>query len=260
MPGSIWLFQFGSPRDIELLGAKTTKNQTIRKRTEPAFIEPMQCKPGTALPAGEKWTFEIKFDGYRCIAVKRGREVTLFSRHEKVLSKRFPTVVKALASLKGDFVLDGELDALDPQGRPSFKLLQGFTSTYLPIYFYAFDVLDENAQLCWISPFSQRRAVLESLLAGAPAALRVSPLLQAPSGQIIEAVRKLGLEGVVGKLIDSTYEPGERSGAWIKLLGSACLRRHEFSFFHHPAFSHLRTRRFIRRSPMRCSTKRISHS
>ena len=47
--------------------------QSTQKRTEPAFIEPMQCKPVTALPAGEKWTFEIKFDGYRCIAVKRGR-------------------------------------------------------------------------------------------------------------------------------------------------------------------------------------------
>jgi hypothetical protein len=55
--------------------AKTTKGQTIPKRTEPAFFEPMQCKPVTALPAGVKWTFEIKFDGWRCIAVKRGREV-----------------------------------------------------------------------------------------------------------------------------------------------------------------------------------------
>jgi hypothetical protein len=69
-------------------GGKTTKDQTIQKRTEPAFIEPMHCKPVTALPSGEKRTFEIKFDGYRCIAIKRGREVTLFSRHEKVLNRR----------------------------------------------------------------------------------------------------------------------------------------------------------------------------
>ena len=65
--------------------------------------------------------------------------------------------------------------------------------------------------------FSRRRELLESLLAAPGDALRVSPLLRAPSGEVLEAVRKLGLEGVVGKRIDSTYEPGERSGAWIKL-------------------------------------------
>jgi bifunctional non-homologous end joining protein LigD len=57
--------------------------------------------------------FEIKFDGYRCIAVKRGKKVRLFSRNQKVLNKRFPKVVEALASLAGDFVLDGELVAID---------------------------------------------------------------------------------------------------------------------------------------------------
>jgi ATP-dependent DNA ligase len=67
----------------------------------------MQCKSVTALPAHETWIFEI--DGYRCIAVKRGKEVTLFSRNQKMLKKRFPSVVGALASLNGDFVLDGEL-------------------------------------------------------------------------------------------------------------------------------------------------------
>ena len=70
---------------------------TTRKRTEPAFIEPPHCKPVPALPVGEKWTFEIKFDGYRCVAVKHGKEVTLLSRHGKVLGKRFPGILDALA-------------------------------------------------------------------------------------------------------------------------------------------------------------------
>ena len=95
-------------------------HEAIRKRAEPAFTKPMQCEPVTALPAGEKWTFEIKFDGYRCIAVKRGKEITLFSRNQKVLNKRFQKIVQALASLESDFVLDGEPVASDPQGRPSF--------------------------------------------------------------------------------------------------------------------------------------------
>jgi bifunctional non-homologous end joining protein LigD len=99
---------------------------------------------GHGVPANETWTFEIKFDGYRCIVVKRGSAVTLFSRNEKVLNKRFPKVVDALASLGGDFVRDGELVAFDPQWRPSFQLLQNNQSRALPVYFYAFDLRPSN--------------------------------------------------------------------------------------------------------------------
>ena len=78
-------------------------------------------------------------------------------------------------------------------------------------------VVTLEAALLVDRPLSERRAVLEILLAGAVQALRVSPLLQATAEQILEEVRRLGLEGVVGKRLDSRYEPGERSGAWIKL-------------------------------------------
>ena len=159
----------------------------------------MQCKPVTALPTDEKWTFEIKFDGYRCIAVKRGREVTLFSRNQKVLNKRFPKVVDALASLDGDFVLDGELVALDSQGRPSFQLLQNNLSRALPVYFYCFDLLNRDGETLVNLPIERRRELLVSMLAAPEDPLRLSPLLQAPSEQVLEAVRKLGLEGVVGQ-------------------------------------------------------------
>jgi bifunctional non-homologous end joining protein LigD len=139
----------------------------------------------------------------------------LFSRNKKVLNKRFPKVVQALASLGGDFVLDGELVALDSQGRPSFQFLQNNLSRTLPVYFYAFDLLNRDGGSLLHVPIERRRDELGRMLP-ADDPLRLSPLLQAPSGQVLEAVRKLGLEGVVGKRIDSAYEPGERSGAWLK--------------------------------------------
>ena len=88
-------------------------------------------------PFQQARTGQIKFDGYRCLAVKHGSEVTLFSRNEKVLNKRFPKIVDALASLEGKFVLDGELVAFDTQGRPSFQVLQSTPSHEVPVFFYA---------------------------------------------------------------------------------------------------------------------------
>ena len=200
-----------------MLKANTHLSGATRKRTTPGFIEPMQCKPVMALPPNGKWTFEIKFDGYRCIAAKVRQEVTLFSRHKKVLNKRFPGVVDALASLDSDFVLDGELVALDSKGRPSFQTLQNNLSRTLPVYFYCFDLLSRDGETLVSSPIEQRRDLLHTIVAAPGDPLRLSPLLQASSGQVLEAVRKFGLEGVVGKRIRSIYEPGERSGAWIKL-------------------------------------------
>ena len=95
--------------------------------------------------------------------------------------------------------------------------MQNRLSQSLPIYCYAFDLLNKNCELLVNLPLASRRQLLENLLAARKDPLRLSPLLQAPSDQILEAVRKLGLEGVVGKRIDSRYEPGELSGAWFKL-------------------------------------------
>jgi bifunctional non-homologous end joining protein LigD len=125
-----------------------------------------------------------------------------------------------LASLESDFVLDGELVALDSRGKPSYQLIQHSSSQPLPICCYALDLLNRNGELLVKLPVSRRRELLEDLLAARKDPLRLSPLLQASSGEVLEAVRKLGLEGVVGKRTDSQYEAGERTGAWIKLRAS----------------------------------------
>jgi ATP-dependent DNA ligase len=150
----------------------------------------MQCKPVAELPTGEKWVFEIKLDGYRCIAVKQGKEIALFSRHKKVLNRRFPGVVDALASLKGDFDLDGELVVLDLEGRSSFQLLHGAVSASLPTHFYAFDVLDKNGELLGDRPFRSAEQCWKVSWPVHLKPLRVSPLLQAPIKDSAQEDRK----------------------------------------------------------------------
>jgi ATP-dependent DNA ligase len=119
-----------------------------------------------------------------------------------------------LASLESDFVLDGELVALDSRGKLSYQLIQHSSSQPLPICCYALDLLNRNDKLLVKLPVSRRRELLEDLLAARKDPLRLSPLLQASSGEVLEAVRKLGLEGVVGKRTDSQY----RGTAWEILI------------------------------------------
>jgi bifunctional non-homologous end joining protein LigD len=201
--------------------AKTlTPKAKAPKGDAPKFLEPMQCKPVKELPQGENWTFEIKFDGYRCLALKNGKKVTLYSRNEKNLNGRFPTLAKALAALPGEFAIDGEIVALDHEGRPSFQLLQNSGSQRPPILFYAFDLVHRDGEDLTRLPIERRRERLNEFLDAPADPVRLSPLLQAPAGHILEAVERLGLEGIVGKKNGSIYEAGKCSGAWIKLRTS----------------------------------------
>jgi bifunctional non-homologous end joining protein LigD len=195
--------------------AAKAKGTRRGKRSVPTFVHPMQCKPVTALPDKDEWIFEIKFDGYRAIAVKNDGAVTLYSRNHKKLNDRFPEIVHALEAIPGDFSIDGEIVALDAKDRPSFQILQNSSSNNVRAYFYAFDLLHRGDRDLRAQVIETRRAELEDLLTPADP-LRLSPVLKGTPEQIVEAVIKLGLEGIIGKQAGSTYEPGECSGSWIK--------------------------------------------
>jgi ATP-dependent DNA ligase len=105
------------------------------------FIEPMECLPVEKIPEGDLWSYELKLDGYRIEAVKSGGKVTLYSRRGTDLSQRFEYVASALDGLPDETVIDGEIVALDEQGKPNFNLLQNFRSAESHIMLYAFDVL-----------------------------------------------------------------------------------------------------------------------
>ncbi|HEX8678661.1 MAG TPA: non-homologous end-joining DNA ligase, partial [Chthoniobacterales bacterium] len=104
--------QWQSNRPAAAAPTRTRRRLTNREESKPRFVEPMKAKPVTELPQDGSWSFEIKFDGYRAIAIKDGADVKLFSRNENVLNDRFPNVIEALADLPGSFVIDGEIVAL----------------------------------------------------------------------------------------------------------------------------------------------------
>jgi bifunctional non-homologous end joining protein LigD len=101
----------------------------------------MESMPVEKIPEGHVWSYELKLDGYRLVAAKTNGSVMLYSRRGSDLSKRFKQVVSGLASLPEETVIDGEIVALDEQGKPDFNLLRNFRSVESPIMLYALSCL-----------------------------------------------------------------------------------------------------------------------
>ena len=188
------------------------------KKIKASFIEPMLLLRTNSLPSGTNWLYELKLDGYRALAIKSGGRVELRSRNNNDFGGKYPRVVKALASLPDDTVVDGEIIALDPSGKPSFNLLQNYGSANAAIVYYLFDVLVFAGEDVRSQSLSARRALLEArVLTVLDEPIRSSPELDANLPDLITSVRAQGLEGLVAKRRDSAYEAGRRSGAWQKM-------------------------------------------
>jgi bifunctional non-homologous end joining protein LigD len=183
----------------------------------PSFVEPMAARLVQALPEGDDWMYEVKFDGYRALLLKHGGRVEIRSRNDNNLTRTYAQVAAAGRRLRADTAtLDGEIVAVDADGHPSFQALQhrGAHAGY-SVVFYAFDLLHLNGKDLTRSPLRERRAELPSVVADSGVLL--SPELPGTSAQVIKAVRALGLEGIIAKRRGSTYRAGMRNGAWVKL-------------------------------------------
>ena len=180
------------------------------------FVQPMAALLVDELPAGDKWLYEAKFDGYRALALKDGARVTLLSRRGNDLTADYPSVRDAVAALKTkSALLDGEIVAFDEAGRPSFQHLHHRSARPAAIRYFAFDLLHVNGKDLLREPLSSRRAMLQKMLASAEVVF--SAELPGSPEDVIQAITDVGLEGVVAKRRDSMYEAGKRSGAWQKL-------------------------------------------
>ena len=195
---------------------------------KPRFIPPMKPRLLETPPTAGDWIYELKFDGIRLIAVKNGEKVNLVSRNGNELAARFPEVAEAVKALPiGDCVIDGEVVALDAKGGSSFQLLQAreMEGRQSPIYYYVFDLLQAAGKNLTDLPLERRKALLQPLCDGAAESIRFSGEIGGDPAVLLREVKRLGLEGIIGKQRGSVYEPDRRSGTWIKIK---CVTEQEF--------------------------------
>ena len=187
------------------------------KRQTLTFVTPMAALLVDVLPEGPEWSYELKLDGYRALIMKDDASIRIRSRNDKDLMQMYPAVAAAGRRLQADqAVIDGEIVAVDEQGRPSFQALQHrSTHPKHTIVFYAFDLLHLNGEDTTALPLKARRAKLAQVIE--KSGLLLSLELPGSVADIVSTVRAMQLEGVVAKRRDSAYEAGERSATWQKL-------------------------------------------
>jgi bifunctional non-homologous end joining protein LigD len=190
----------------------------VTDKTKATFISPMLLLRTEKLREGAEWLYELKLDGFRCVAFKTSGKVHLRSRNDKDFNGSYPAIVKALADLPDETVIDGEIVALDDSGRPSFTALQNHASGKAPILYYIFDVMQLEGVDVLRESLSRRRELLEQkILPRVSEPIKYSSELNSDLADLIQSVKRLGLEGLIAKRRDSRYEPGLRSGAWRKM-------------------------------------------
>ncbi|QSR88550.1 non-homologous end-joining DNA ligase [Methylacidiphilum caldifontis] len=195
-------------------------------KLEPQFLEPMLAQPAYRQIPYPGWMYEPKIDGMRIIAVKfDNQQIILFSRRKLSENKKFPAILKALSSSKEpSWIIDGEIAALDPQGKPSFSLLQTARENSLTI-FYLFDLLSLRKRDLRGLPLRTRKELLQHFFHPLPSPIRLLPHFTEQPEKVFAKIKELNFEGVIAKRADSLYESGKRSSSWLKFK---FLKRQEF--------------------------------
>jgi bifunctional non-homologous end joining protein LigD len=204
------------------------RRRSARAEPMPVRIEPMLAVLGELPGKPDDYAFEYKWDGVRALAFWNGKQLTLHSRNQLDITRRYPELMDLGAALgKKPTILDGEIVALDENGRPSFPRLQRRMhaegaekiqrlSTEVPAWYVLFDVLWANGRSTMDRSYTERRRILEELTVTGPS-WQITPAHVGQGEAMLRAAERNGLEGLVAKRLDSVYEPGGRSPAWIKI-------------------------------------------
>jgi bifunctional non-homologous end joining protein LigD len=197
-----------------LIVRKRAPEQAKASRGPARRYQPMLATLAEDLPHGDDWLFEPKWDGYRALAYLREWAVELRSRRDNDLTERFADVTRALprAVRTPACVLDGEVCALDDQGKSSFSLMQQGKGR---LVYFVFDVLEIDGEPVLSRPLTERRELLRGLIDRRSAAVHVSEAFD-DGDALLDAAKTQGLEGVMAKRGSSVYEQ-RRSRNWLKV-------------------------------------------
>ncbi len=213
-----WTTSVTTGRDLSQIAAGDPDPPAGKKVALPKFVAPELATLATAPPKGNDWLHEIKYDGYRAIAAVGGGRVRIFTRSGQDWTKKFAQIVEPLQSLDAQSaLLDGEIVALDDDGRSKFGLLQqGLKEGKVPFTYFVFDLLSLNGRDLRKEPLEQRKERLHQLLASPPDRVRYSNHVVGHGEEVLAKVCGLGLEGIVSKRADSTYQ-SRRAKSWLKI-------------------------------------------
>ena len=203
----------GDPKNWLLL---KKREDGAEKAAAPRLYAPMLATLVEKVPTGSDWLYEVKWDGYRALAYVRTGAAVLRSRRQNDLTERFPTIARAVpkAVRTPSCVLDGEVCALDDDGRASFSAMQ--TGDAAALVYYVFDLLEVDGRPLLERPLRERRERLEELLDPAVRNVRLSVAFD-DGEALYEAAKEQQLEGILAKRIESRYHEGKRTRDWQKV-------------------------------------------
>jgi bifunctional non-homologous end joining protein LigD len=190
---------------------------TAAKAAFPKTMKPMLATLVDKPFEQEGWLYEVKWDGYRAVALIKNGKVQLVSRNDKSFNEKFYPVTQALRQWETDAVVDGEIVVAGENGISNFGALQNWRSEADgELYYYLFDILWLGGKSLIDLPLRDRKAILSSLEPGNDI-IKISDVFEESGLDFFEAAKKMGLEGIIAKKADSIYQPGQRSDDWLKI-------------------------------------------
>ena len=215
------------PKAANAPGKAPPKAKVARKAPGklPAFRDVQLATLVDHVPAGSGWLHEVKYDGYRALIAVAGDTVKAYTRSGLDWSDRFAPVVEAVAKLGlSSALIDGEIVALDKEGRPNFSALQAALKDGGELHYFAFDLLEQDGEDLTQLGNAERKERLAALLEGAEPPIHYADHIASKGEALFEKLCGDGYEGIVSKRADAPYR-GTRTRRWLKVK---CTRRQEF--------------------------------